>query len=94
MGASGMVDLSIFYMLGIALVVAGIIVIVVALAKASMGGGKEGKSRVRGGGVVMIGPIPIIFGTDKNSVKEVVALALALTVVVLIVFLLFYWLGR
>ena len=33
----------------------------------------------------MIGPIPIIFGTDKKSVKTVLALALALTIVVLIV---------
>jgi len=40
----------------------------------------------------MIGPIPIIFGTDKKSVKEVLALALALAVVVLIILMITYWL--
>jgi uncharacterized membrane protein len=42
----------------------------------------------------MIGPIPIIFGTDKKSVKAVVTLALALTIVFLIVTIIYYWLLR
>ena len=56
------------------------------------GGAKKGK--VRGAGVIMIGPIPIIFGTDKKSVKTVLALALALTIVVLIITVVYYWLLR
>lgn len=85
-------DLAFFYAVGIALVVVGIIVIVAAIIVASMGGAKKGK--VRGAGVIMIGPIPIIFGTDKKSVKAVLALALALTIVVLIIIILNYWLSR
>ena len=85
-------DLAVFYALGIALVVIGIIVIVAAIVITSMGGSKKGK--VRGAGVIMIGPIPIIFGTDKKSVKAVVALALALTIVVLIITVVYYWLLR
>ena len=88
-----MADLSVFYTLGIALVVVGIIVIVAVIVKAGMGGSEE-KSRVRGAGVIMIGPIPIIFGTDKKSVKEVLWLALALVIVALIVILVYYWLWR
>lgn len=84
-----MADLTILYSLGIALVVAGVIVIVLALIRASTDGDKEAK--VRGAGVIMIGPIPIIFGTDKKSVKEVLVLALALIVVILIVFTVYYW---
>ena len=87
-----MADLAVFYALGIALVVVGVIVIIVALIRASTGD-KE-KSKVRGAGVVMIGPIPIIFGTDKKSVKEVLALAVALVVVMLLVFVIYYWLLR
>jgi uncharacterized protein (TIGR00304 family) len=44
----------------------------------------EGNSKMRGGGVIMIGPIPIIFGTDKKSVKSVIVLALALTILLII----------
>ena len=85
-------SLAVFYVLGLALIVVGITVIVVAIIISSKGGAKKG--RVRGAGVIMIGPIPIIFGTDKKSVKAVLALALALTIVVLIIILLNYWLLR
>ena len=85
-------DLTVFYAIGIALVVVGVIVIVAAIILASIGGAKKGK--VHGAGVIMIGPIPIIFGTDKKSVKIVLALALALTIVVLIITVVYYWLLR
>jgi len=84
-----MVDLTVFYALGIALVIAGVIVIVLALIRTSTDGKEKGE--VRGAGVIMIGPIPIIFGTDKKSVKEVLVLALGLVVVMLIVFVVYYW---
>ena len=87
-----MVDITVFYALGTALVIVGIIIIVAVIILASMVGTKKGK--VRSGGVVMIGPIPIIFGTDKKSVKVAVALALALTIVVLIITAVYYWLLR
>lgn len=85
-------DITDFYSLGVALVVVGIIIIVAVIVLTSIGGAKKGK--VQGAGVIMIGPIPIIFGTDKKSVKTVVALALALTIVVLIITVVYYWLSR
>ncbi len=85
-------DLAVFYALGIVLIVVGIILTVAAIVLASMSGEKKGK--VRAAGVVMIGPIPIIFGTDKKSVKTVLALALVLTIVVLIIIVVDYWLAR
>jgi len=36
---------------------------------------------VRGGGVIMIGPIPIIFGTDVGALKIVVILVIVLMVI-------------
>lgn len=92
-------DLAFFYAVGTALIVAGIIVIVAAIIVASAKGAgagrdKDGKSRVRGGGVIMIGPIPIIFGTDKKSVKTVLVLALALVIAAIIAMLLYYWILR
>ncbi len=62
--------------LGMLLVVAGM------LAQA----GKQG-AEVRGGGVVLIGPLPVVFGSDTQSVKMVVLLTLVL---ILVVYLLFY----
>lgn len=58
-----------------------------ALLSPGKGEGSGGTSQIRGGGVVMIGPIPIIFGTDKNSILGVVILAIILMV---ITYLLFY----
>jgi len=84
-------DLTAFYTVGIVLVIVGIIIIVVAILLASVFNSK--KVKVRGAGVVMIGPIPIIFGTDKKSVREAVALTLALMIVGLIIYLVF-WLLR
>jgi len=42
------------------------------------------KGRVRGGGLVMIGPFPVIFGMDKESVRVPLLLSIALGVLVLI----------
>jgi len=45
----------------------------------------KGKGKVRGGGAVIIGPFPIIFGTDKESVKVLLLLSIALITLILIV---------
>ncbi len=44
----------------------------------------RGKGRVKGGGLVMIGPFPIVFGTDKESVKALLLLSIVLVVLVLV----------
>ena len=85
-------NLAVFYALGIALVAVGIIISVIAIILASMRGVEKGK--VKAAGVIMIGPIPIIFGTDKKSVKSVLALALALTITFVIAMIIYYWLLR
>ena len=94
LGAGGItVELAVFYTLVIALVAVGIMVIIVAIILSFIGGTKKG-GKVRGAGVIMVGPVPIIFGTDKTLVKTVLALALALTIVVLIIIVVDYWLLR
>ena len=85
-------DVEAAYLLGFVLVVIGLLVVVVSLIFMSRRRSpSEGKTDVRGAGVILIGPIPIIFGTDKKSVKEVLLLALALTVVVFIITVVYYW---
>ena len=80
----------IFFSAGIALIFVGIIIIIVAVLLLSIR--SAGKGKVRGGGAVIIGPIPIIFGTDRKSLKTVVLLSLALTVILVVVMVIYYWL--
>jgi uncharacterized protein (TIGR00304 family) len=48
------------------------------------------KGRVKGGGAIIIGPIPIIFGTDKQSVKIILILSIILVALLLVLRLFSY----
>lgn len=54
----------------------------------------RGQGSARGAGLLLIGPIPIVFGTDKQSVKVVMILAVILILLALVVMLLPSLLGR
>ena len=83
-------EAGVLYSVGIVLILVGISIIVLAVIVLSMR--SAGKSKIRGGGAVIIGPIPIIFGTDKKSIKTIVSLSLALTILLIIVLVIRYWL--
>jgi uncharacterized protein (TIGR00304 family) len=87
-----MASADILYALGLALVFVGILIIVIAFLSLVMGSAKKG--RVKGGGAIIIGPIPIIFGTDKKSLKTILLLSLTLTVLLLTAMTLYYFLFR
>ena len=88
-------DLAVFYAVGAALIIAGIIIIIAAIIAVSVrSSAKSKEGNVKAASVIMIGPIPIIFGTDKKSVKAVLALALALVIAAIIAMLVYYWLLR
>jgi uncharacterized protein (TIGR00304 family) len=72
-------------LLGTGIVVAGLIVVFLATMLASRSNEREraGDAQVRGGGVVMIGPIPIIFGTDPKWAVIAIILAIVLLVMAL-----------
>jgi len=46
--------------------------------------GEESGEKIKGGGVIFIGPIPIVFGTDKKSVILAILLAIALMLMAMI----------
>ena len=46
------------------------------------------KGRARGGGIIMIGPFPIIFGSDAKTVKVLIVIAIFLMAVYLFLFFL------
>jgi len=68
---------------GILLIFAGIVVVMVAIV---LSAGRDGRSEVKGAGVVMIGPVPIVFGSDGKWVS----IAIVLAIVLLVLGLLYY----
>jgi uncharacterized protein (TIGR00304 family) len=77
-----MLDL-VFIWIGIILV--GFLVVFLATATSGKSSGEgERRSEVRGGGVIMIGPIPIVFGSDAKWASIAMVLAIVLVVVVLL----------
>ena len=71
--------------LGIVLIAIGFfLVLVVVIVSAAKNGELKGRAR----GVVIIGFIPIIFGTDKQSAKLILILSIILVGLLIILFLL------
>jgi len=79
-------------MAGIVLIFIGMIIVVISILLRS--GRSSGSANARGGGAVIIGPIPIIFGTDKKMVRSMLILAIVLTVLVLTITVVNYLLER
>ena len=69
--------------IGFGLVFIGFVVALIAVILLAARSANEG-TKTRGAGVLLIGPIPIIFGTDRESVKVLVILSIILIAVVLI----------
>lgn len=75
--------------IGLMVIITGILLLIVGSVLLSQGNGEgsnKSTAQIRGGGVVMIGPIPIIFGTDKGSAMVMVILAIILMVVSYLIF--------
>ncbi len=86
------IDSVALYALGIVFIFVGILLIVVAIILFSVS--VVGKGKVKGGGAIIIGPVPIIFGTDKKSLKTVLLLSLAITVMLLVTLIVYYLVFR
>jgi uncharacterized protein (TIGR00304 family) len=84
-----------FFAVGLALIFVGILMIVLAVLRLSVRSAKKQETgKVSAGGAVIIGPIPIIFGTDKKALKTVLLLSLSLTILLLVVMVVYYLLLR
>lgn len=76
------------------LIFAGFIVIFIGMILIFVGMLSEitkAKGEVKGGGIILIGPFPIIFGTDKESVKGIILLTMALIIFVFALLFLTRW---
>jgi uncharacterized protein (TIGR00304 family) len=76
--------------LGVILVFAGFLIAFVAVILMFFTT-TMGKGKVKGGGAVIIGPFPIVFGTDRESLKILLLLSIALVVLMLIVTVIFHF---
>jgi uncharacterized protein (TIGR00304 family) len=74
---------SFLFNIGLLLALAGFALAIVAIFVAILRSARE-TGKVRGGGVVMMGPIPIVFGTDKESARMLILLAIVLMIVLLL----------
>ena len=78
---------------GIALIFVGFAIVFIAVILLFLTP-LDRKAKVRGGGAVIIGPLPIVFGTDKESVKTLLILAIALIVLLVLLAILSHDLFR
>jgi uncharacterized protein (TIGR00304 family) len=78
---------SVLFSIGLLLALAGFVIAILAILVGILQSPK-GTGQVRGGGVVMIGPVPVILATDKQSARILILLGIVLTVVLLLLTLL------
>jgi uncharacterized protein (TIGR00304 family) len=76
-------------LLGILMMVAGILLLMAASVMPERGyeGGEtpaDRRGEIRGGAVVMIGPIPLVIGSDQRTAAILMALAIALMAIWLV----------
>lgn len=70
--------------IGVLLILLGFAISFIAVFWLILSGVKGGKGKVKGGGAIIVGPIPIVFGTDKESLKIILILSIVLVVLLLI----------
>ena len=74
---------SILYSAGFILVLAGVLILAVNMLLQKERRGRRGRGEV--GGVILIGPFPIVFGTSGRMMKIMFALAFVFIAVILLV---------
>ena len=67
--------------LGLALVLVGFGIVAIALVSSG------GRGEVKGGGVILVGPVPIVFGSDAKWATVAIVLAIVLVVLSLLYYL-------
>jgi len=86
------VDSAAFFIVGLALIFIGVLVL--GLAVILTGAQRSRKGKATASGAIIIGPLPIIFGSDKKAVKSLLVLSIALTALLIVAMLAYYFLFR
>lgn len=77
-----------FFTFGFGLVCIGIILLISVTLLAIFKQSKKAKTQTAG--VILIGPIPIIFGNDKKALRTLLILSLILTILLIIATMIYY----
>ena len=86
-------DTGTLYAVGLTLIFAGTLIIIISIILTLLSTFKH-EGTLRGGGAIIIGPVPIIFGTDKKSLKTILLLSIILTALLTIITVLFYLMSK
>jgi uncharacterized protein (TIGR00304 family) len=70
--------------LGLSLISIGFIIALLAMLLIILRGSR---GRVKGGGIILIGPIPIIFGTDRRLIWFMILAAIIIIIIALFAYL-------
>jgi len=83
-------DAQTLYSFGTILSFAGVLVIIVAFILLARG---KKTGRAKGGGAIIIGPVPIVFGTDKESLRTILLLSIFLTALLIVFVMVLHFLS-
>lgn len=87
-------DVQTLYTIGVALMTAGFLIIITAFLLFFLSSKASNEGKARYGGVILVGPFPIIFGKDKETVKMLLILSLALTISLIILMVIFHFMNK
>jgi len=79
---------SLLLLLGFALIFIGILLAIIDVIRSSAKREEEKRTETRAGGIIFIGPIPIVFGSDKEITKWMLIIALIISILLIIVLVL------
>lgn len=74
--------------LGFVLMLIGILVLFLSAYRERVEGHEE-RSRVEGGAVIVVGPVPIVLGTSQRAAKLLMVLAIALLMISVFAYIVF-----
>ena len=83
-----MTDSAMLYTLGFMLIFVGVVIFLLATVLINLKRG--GTSKTKSAGIIIVGPIPIILGSDKKYTKDILVLSIILTSVLIASMLLYY----
>lgn len=86
-------DTETLYAVGLTLIFAGTLIIIISIILTLLSTFKH-EGKLRAGGAIIIGPVPIIFGTDKKTLKTILLLSIILTALLTIITVLFYLMSK
>jgi len=79
---------SLLLLLGFALIFIGILLAIIDIIRSSSKREEEKRTETKAGGIIFIGPIPIVFGSDKEITKWMLIIALIISILLIIVLVL------